>query len=52
MADLSNNLLAKRIYEKCTAKRVKKSINYSMSSSENIDENELKCDQISKNIHV
>ena len=52
MASLSNNLLAKRIYEKCTLKDVKGSMNYYMSSSKNIDESELKCDQIYSNLHV
>ena len=52
VAYLSNNLLAKQIYEKCTPKLVKWSTNYSMSSSENIDEREMKCDQISRNLHV
>ena len=52
MAYLSDNLLAKRINEKCTQKHVKWSTNYPMSSSENDEQSELKWDQISSNIHV
>ena len=44
--------MGKRIYEKCTPKLVKRSTNYPMSSSENVEESELKCDQISNDLQV
>ena len=40
--DLSDNILAKRIHQKCTWDRIKWSTNYPMNSSANAEGSELK----------